>query len=197
MYAIYKAEEVLVARDKYKIPLVGHIFGKWKVLKYSHYLNEHYWLVLCMSCNRTFSRRAGQLVNGRTKSCQSCNAYEREKYSFWEGIDGVSKQYLTKLTYRQKEVTVSLQDLVDKWKQQQGRCVYSNLKLTLVGKDSEWKVSTASLDRIDSSKGYVPGNIQWVHKRINTMKNDMPEDEFILWCAAVVNHYNNGGSCGV
>jgi hypothetical protein len=37
---------------------------------------------------------------------------------------------------------------------------------------------TASLDRIDSKQGYIPGNIQWVHKYINKMKMDLPEQDF-------------------
>lgn len=182
-------------RHKYLEPPVGAVFGKWRVTGYSHYNNEHYWTVLCLGCNKDYTRRGGQLVNGRTKGCQSCNAFEREKYSFWEGIDGVSKQYLTKLTFRKKEVLISLQDLVDQWKSQKGICAYSGQVLSLVQKDRDWSESTASIDRIDSSKGYIKGNIQWVHKRINTMKNDMSETEFINWCVKVAE--THGGSCGV
>lgn len=51
---------------------------------------------------------------------------------------------------------------------------------------------TASLDRIDSSKGYVIGNVQWVHKTINTMKMDLANSEFIKLCQMVAkNHDNN------
>jgi len=48
--------------------------------------------------------------------------------------------------------------------------------------------STASLDRIDSSKGYVRGNIQWVHIAINFMKHSLPEEEFIRWCCLVAQY---------
>ena len=48
--------------------------------------------------------------------------------------------------------------------------------------------STASLDRIDSSKGYVKGNIQWVHIAINFMKHSLPEEEFVRWCCLVAKH---------
>ena len=41
---------------------------------------------------------------------------------------------------------------------------------------------TASLDRIDSSKGYTIDNVQWVHKKVNMMKKDMSDSEFIAWC---------------
>ena len=47
---------------------------------------------------------------------------------------------------------------------------------------------TASLDRIDSSRGYVIDNIQWVHKDINWLKNDWSQKEFIELCSRVANH---------
>lgn len=43
----------------------------------------------------------------------------------------------------------------------------------------------ASLDRIDSSKGYIPGNVQWVDKRVNYMKQALPEGEFAELCRLV------------
>ena len=48
--------------------------------------------------------------------------------------------------------------------------------------------TTASLDRINSDLGYVKGNVQWVHKTINLMKNKLPQEEFLLWCELVVKH---------
>lgn len=47
---------------------------------------------------------------------------------------------------------------------------------------------TASLDRIDSSKGYISGNIQWVHKDINKMKWDFVQEEFINYCKLIAEH---------
>lgn len=182
-------------KSKYIPAPKGAVFGKWLVVDYSHFDNEHYWTVLCQGCSTTHSRRASQLALGRSSGCQHCNAIEREKYSFWEGIDGISKQYLTKLSYRGKEISVTLQDLADQWKAQEGKCAYTGLQLTLVQKDTMWKDATASLDRIDSSKGYIKGNIQWVHKRVNIMKNDMNEKEFLEFCKLVVKR--KGGTCGV
>ena len=46
--------------------------------------------------------------------------------------------------------------------------------------------ATASLDRIDSLKGYVKGNVQWVHKEINMMKQQYSMDMFLDWCKKIV-----------
>lgn len=53
---------------------------------------------------------------------------------------------------------------------------------------------TASLDRIDSSKGYVKGNVQWTHKDINKMKWDKSDCDFIGLCRLVTSH-NKGKRC--
>ena len=45
---------------------------------------------------------------------------------------------------------------------------------------------SGSIDRIDSSLGYVEGNIQWVHKDVNKMKNNLSEDRMLELCRAIV-----------
>lgn len=47
------------------------------------------------------------------------------------------------------------------------------------------KTKTASLDRIDSLKGYTLDNVQWIHKDLNYMKCDYEENEYIEWCKKV------------
>jgi hypothetical protein len=44
---------------------------------------------------------------------------------------------------------------------------------------------TASLDRIDSSKGYIRGNVQWVHKYVNNMKMSLSEETLLDYCAKI------------
>lgn len=51
----------------------------------------------------------------------------------------------------------------------------------------------ASLDRIDSKRGYTEGNVQWVHKSVNLAKNSLSEVEFIMLCHAVTNHRRSEG----
>ena len=69
-----------------------------------------------------------------------------------------------------------------------------NLKFTLnrVKSDHDFKNSNASLDRINSDQGYIEGNVQWIHKRINNMKYTFSNKEFISICNFITN--NNGNT---
>lgn len=58
-------------------------------------------------------------------------------------------------------------------------------KCAITGQDIDL-TNNASLDRIDSSKGYVDGNLQWVTKEINTMKWDFTQERFVELCEMVV-----------
>ena len=65
-------------------------------------------------------------------------------------------------------------------------CAISGIKLIFA---RSWtRDQTASLDRIDSKKGYVEGNVQWVHKRINEMKMDHSNKELISWARKIVKY---------
>ena len=56
---------------------------------------------------------------------------------------------------------------------------------------------TASLDRIDSSKGYIEGNVQWVHKSVNIMKCDFSSDIFIGICNQISNNCGENGETNI
>ncbi len=43
-----------------------------------------------------------------------------------------------------------------------------------------------SIDRIDSSVGYVRGNVQFVCDVVNRMKQDLLQEELSLWCKRIL-----------
>lgn len=47
------------------------------------------------------------------------------------------------------------------------------------------KSGCASLDRIDSQKGYSENNVQWAHKVVNKMNMNVSQKEFIGWCSKI------------
>jgi len=70
---------------------------------------------------------------------------------------------------------------------QDRKCALSGLPLVFGANHGKIE-GTASLDRIDSSKGYTIDNVQWVHKIVNLMKQDSSDEEFVKMCRIVSNH---------
>ena len=64
------------------------------------------------------------------------------------------------------------------------KCAISGLDIYLPKSDN--KKWTATLDRIDSTKGYIENNVQWLHKDINTMKWAFTQDQFLNYCRIIV-----------
>jgi len=79
---------------------------------------------------------------------------------------------------RNQEVNITIEDLKNQWDKQNGVCVFSGVELILssYSKIKKNPIYSASLDRIDSTKGYIRGNIRWVSRAINWMKNDMSDE---------------------
>lgn len=77
---------------------------------------------------------------------------------------------------RFKNVDIDLQYLKDLWNEQNGICPYTGIHMMLPTYNHNCDYFTvASLDRIDSSKGYVKGNIQYVVLPINFLKSTMSD----------------------
>ena len=118
------------------------------------------------------------------------------KSRLWQGHGELSLNYwrsiLRGARLRELEVTITINDAWALFERQGGRCALSGVGLVMHvpakrvtrGAPS----ATASLDRIDSTCGYNPGNVQWVHKHVNIMKRDHSDLDFIEWCRKVVAH---------
>lgn len=83
------------------------------------------------------------------------------------------------------EFNVSESELWSLFLKQGGKCVLSGLPIKMGTVNRKRKEMTASLDRIDSTRGYVEGNVQWVHKVLNQAKMDLPNEDFIILCNRV------------
>lgn len=69
---------------------------------------------------------------------------------------------------------LNVTDLKNQWKSQEGVCALSKQPFEYTIKDN-----TPSVDRIDSYKGYVPENIQFVQLWINRAKGQLTDEEII------------------
>ena len=77
---------------------------------------------------------------------------------------------------------------------QDRKCALSGEPLTMWGKIDGKYQGTASLDRIDSSMGYVEGNVQWIEKKLQHMKRNMVDADFIKICKKVAAYQMKKGT---
>ena len=108
-------------------------------------------------------------------------------------VGGFLQVRLTALKQRHKNKKfegeiVSLDYLVSLYEQQKGICALSGIPMHVTLDHTDLAVSP---DRIDTSKGYVEGNVRLVCARANNMRGTLDDHDFVWWCRAVV---NNGGN---
>lgn len=70
---------------------------------------------------------------------------------------------------------LTLEYLMQMWMQQNGKCALTNKKMT----HKFNSLFAVSVDRIDSSIGYMQGNIQLVCQSVNYAKNKFTNEQFI------------------
>ena len=115
----------------------------------------------------------------------------------WRGFGDISGRYFTDMKTSAKkrglEFSISIEFINNLYHIQNGKCAISGLDIYLPLSDEHHTTGdyTASVDRIDSNKGYTEDNIQFVHKWINKMKQNLQEDEFLYLCKLVVDNSKN------
>lgn len=87
-----------------------------------------------------------------------------------------------------KTLDLTLEQLKEVWHNQNGLCPYTGWALELPKHHCRKTQRTASLDRIDSSKGYIVGNIQFVSVMANFAKSDFDNTVMQEFCRAIKNH---------
>lgn len=177
-------------KTKYK---VGDVFyGLKEIVEYcgSHPVHRvSLWKWKCINCGTIHgpSMTATLARKDRSNSLPRCCYHlDKERNPRWLGEGSVPKTYWNQLRdgakKRNLKFNISISDIDILWNNQNGICALSGLELQI-----GYKNSTASIDRIDASEGYILSNIQWVHKDINRMKSDFSEDRFIEICKKIAN----------
>lgn len=84
---------------------------------------------------------------------------------------------------------IDLMYLLELFDAQGGKCALTGVQMTYVA--GSGKVATnISIDRIDSSKGYVRDNVQFVCDVVNRMKQELSCAELFSWCGKIVEKAN-------
>lgn len=133
-----------------------------------------------------------KLIKGQIKSCGCSRHKKTELAKTWKGHGEISGTYWQKLKRanikRKKDIQfiVTIEEAWDQFIKQNKRCAITGEQLIFVSDYSRDCSQTASLDRIDSNGHYEIGNIQWVHKNINRLKNDYDQQSFFNLCLKIV-----------
>jgi hypothetical protein len=172
--------------SKYKMDInIGHSYGLLTVIA----ITDNKLLCQC-KCGKIKELHSSRIRNKQVKSC-GCLNNRRGIYSpNCKGYGSIPHSIYTKCKVngsdRNIEFNLTIEDLDTQYQKQKGRCAISGIDIGFHNHKQKHKIlSTASLDRIDSTKPYTKDNIQWVHKTIQQMKWNNKQDEFIEWCKII------------
>jgi len=155
--------------------------------------NTYYYKCLC-SCGQEVELTRWKIITKHTGSCGCRKTRSGADNPSWKGHEEISSKFWSNNSARAKkkgmDFTLSIEEAWGIFQEQGARCALSGLPLVMV---DQWDrktrkytgTRTASLDRIDNTRGYVAGNVHWVHKNINRMKSDFGVAEFIRLCQCV------------
>jgi hypothetical protein len=182
--------------------LQGRFFGDLEVLCISKESIQKKgrnlkWDCLC-KCGNVTCISSNHLLYGYYNSC-GCNnksliGNKSVKWCGYEEITGANWRGIVKgAVDRAIEFNITIEFAWKLFLKQDRKCTYTNQLLffgdTLL--EDRLGSTTASLDRIDSDRGYHEDNVQWVHKDINIMKRHHSSEYFIQLCKMVVENENN------
>lgn len=166
-------------------------------------------IIKCEICGINFERKNSEInrnkkFNRRTFCSKKCSgkaliknipqeSYVHDHLNPSNKLDEYSpfRWHLKVAKQRNKKVTITLQDLKQQWEKQNGICPFTgwelkNMPCTNHSKQLPKTPDRASLDRIDSSKGYEPNNIQYVSMIAQYAKSEWTSDLVYDFCESVM-----------
>jgi hypothetical protein len=125
--------------------------------------------------------------------CLSCKRKKtwKTRSSEWGYLTYLFTQMRARSKAKKRECSISLQSLKDMWDAQNGCCALTGNPMTHdYARDTleRTRITNASVDRIDSSIGYVTGNVQLTCVRANLMKGPLMTEQLYDLCASILNH---------
>lgn len=167
--------------------LTGRKYGKWKVLQFVGKNKKQYtcWKCIC-ECGFVGTISTGKLKSGNTTKCKGCRSEE----FIYHSVDNWYNKNKRNAKSRNWNFDITKEYAINLYIKQDGKCAISGLIIDFADNSIEEQKgrTTASLDRIDSKIGYQDGNVQWVHKDINLMKQKFKQDYFINLCRTIVEY---------
>ena len=175
----------------------GTVFGEWTVLEQvtSKDSKARHISLLRVKCNcgtEKLIRKSGG-VEGRSKACKPCSTRLKATNPGYKELGGAQIWHIKNgAQKRNLEYNLTGEYMWNLLEEQNFKCALTGIPLE-IHKIKTSKI-TASLDRIDNTQGYIPGNVRWVHKRVNVMRMDMTDEELLEWCLLLIKYNKKLGS---
>lgn len=129
-----------------------------------YYKQQQFKNVLYKSCSRQCAGKLKSKYNKGNNNPNSLNLTDIEKFFYNKCKDCKYRAKVKKLKFN-----IDYKYLLDIYNKQQGKCFYSGLAMKIKGNKD---YNTLSIDRVDSSKGYVKGNVVFCLNSINMLKSN-------------------------
>lgn len=138
-------------------------------------------------CNNISYLSKRDIKNNKKRYCSKECSYKGSRISEFQcHFDSIKKGAVK----RKKEFDLDVKFLEELYLKQNGKCAITNVPIEVKHKnDITVLYNSASLDRIDSSKGYTEDNVQWVMLGINYMKLNFPEEDLHKALQLIVENY--------
>lgn len=179
-------EKVLPNITYGKLTTISKCIKKWK----TDVRSVTWWLCKC-NCGELKEIRETHIKYGSMVTCGICSK-RGKTHPRWNGYEEISTRYFRYIKMGAKKrdfsFNVTIEQMWNKFIEQDKKCALSGLPLTFPTTSGNLSDGTASLDRIDSNLGYELSNIQWVHKVLNLIKMDLPQEEFFYYCNLVTEY---------
>lgn len=155
--------------------------------------NVYEWRWVCR-CDCGNIKEISSQSFSKTKSCGCKYSYFQKsgrKNVQWKGYEDISLSLWARWKHRAKkancEFSIKIEDVWDTYIKQNKKCALTGINIDFGNMNIRYedRKCTASLDRIDSSRGYSIDNIQLVHKSMNFIKSNFNEKSFYHMCKAV------------
>jgi len=139
----------------------------------------------CITCLRELPLEKFRSTRNVCKECRSAQIAANKSSSPYLYIKGLFRS----LKYSRKDFDweIDSQYVEQLWDKQEGKCALSGVFLTWQAGEGRQDFNV-SIDRKDSNKGYIIGNIQLVAQRVNIMKHTLGDSEFYWWCKNITHN---------
>jgi len=143
----------------------------------------------CSRCSRDLpitEFHKDRTTKGHYSICRQCRSVSDQRI-----LNDLLSNARKRAAKRGLPCTITREDILALNERQQGLCAYTHIPLNWEvgnsgGKQRICPPDRVSLDRIDSTLGYVVGNVHLVTDFVNRIKTWYPEPDFVRFCRLVI-----------